>query len=194
MTVLWLLRHGQTDWNLEGRWQGQSPRAPGLNETGRAQAAAAAEALRDERILAVYSSDLPRARETAERVAAALGLPVTLEPRLREINLGLWEGMLYDEIAARFPRELAARERERVHTSAPGGERPAEVAGRVLDAVGEIVRAHPRDAVVVVSHGVALAAVLCRAAGRPIETIYEHLPENAAPIRVEWNDTGRVNP
>jgi broad specificity phosphatase PhoE len=186
MTELWLLRHGQTDWNVEGRWQGQSPRAPGINQAGRAQALAALETLKGARVQAVYSSDLPRARQTAELVAASLGLDVTLEPRLREIDLGEWEGMLYEEIAERFPRELAEREADRAHSSAPGGELPAEVAARVLAAAADIVERHPQEAVLVVSHGVALAAIVCRAMGRPIEAIYEHLPHNAEPIRVEW--------
>ena len=186
MTVLWLLRHGQTDWNLEGRWQGQSQDAPSLNDMGRAQAIAAAGLLQDQKIQAVYSSDLPRARQTAELIAAPLGLTVALEPRLREIHLGEWEGMQYDEIASRYPQDLAERESDPVHSSAPGGELPSEVTERVLIAVDEISKRHPDGSVLIVSHGVALAVIICRAEGFPIEDVYDHLPENAMPYRVLW--------
>lgn len=94
MTDLWLVRHGQTDWNLTGRWQGQASDAPGLNDAGQAQVLTICEQLKGIKFSAIYSSDLLRARQTAEMVAESLGLSVTLELRLREINLGEWRGCL----------------------------------------------------------------------------------------------------
>lgn len=96
MTRLILVRHGETDWNVEGRYQGHSD-VP-LNARGRAQAARLAEALRGSDIRAIYSSDLARARETAEALAHATRLAVQHDPRLREIDQGDWEGMLFLEI------------------------------------------------------------------------------------------------
>ena len=87
-TRLWLIRHGETDWNVEGRWQGQTPHAPPLNAAGRAQAEAVAGQLNGHVFDAIYSSDLLRAIQTAEIVAARLGLRVRVEPRLREVNQG----------------------------------------------------------------------------------------------------------
>lgn len=186
MTELWLVRHGQTDWNLAGRWQGQSPAAPNLNATGRAQAIALREHLKDVRFAALYASDLPRSRATAELLAEPLGLTVTLEPRLREINLGAWEGMLADEIEARYPQELAERKRDPWHTRAPGGEAPREVAERVLAAVDEMAARHRGRAILIVAHGLSLAVILCHAQGIPLEQVYDHIPDNAAPRRVAW--------
>jgi broad specificity phosphatase PhoE len=100
MTSFWLIRHGQTDWNLSGRWQGQAEQAPGLNSTGRAQALAVSKLLPNMNFSAIYSSDLLRARQTAELLAIPQGLTVKLEPRLREMNLGAWEGMLSSDIEA----------------------------------------------------------------------------------------------
>lgn len=186
MSELWILRHGQTDWNLLGRWQGQARHAPGLNDTGRAQALAARKALADVPLAAVYSSDLLRCVQTAEIVVEDRGLEIYPEPRLREINLGAWEGMFSDEIEARYPQEMAEREREPFVTRAPDGESPSDVVDRVMAAVAEIVTKHPAEPVLVVGHGVSLAVILCRARGIPFHEIYDHIPENAQPQRVAW--------
>ena len=119
MTSFWLVRHGQTDWNLAGRWQGQSPDAPPLNEVGLEQVLALRPDLKNIRLSAIYTSDLLRARRTAEVLAEPLGLDVILEPRFREMDLGVWEGMLGEEIKAKFPEELAKRTLDPVHTPAP---------------------------------------------------------------------------
>src|ERR687891_2945889 len=100
-TRIILARHGETDWNLERRWQGHSDRP--LNETGRAQAEALAEQLAGEPIAAIYSSDLMRAHETARIVASRLGRDVVAVPGLRERRFGSWEGLLDAEVEARFP-------------------------------------------------------------------------------------------
>jgi broad specificity phosphatase PhoE len=187
MTDLWLVRHGQTDWNLEGRWQGQSSLAPGLNDIGRAQALAVRAQLKGMHISAIYSSDLLRARQTAGLFAEPLGLTVTLEPRLREINLGVWEGMPSDEIERLYPRELAERGRDPLHAQAPQGESPLEVAERVIPAVDDIAEKYPGRTVLIVAHGVSLAVILCRAQGIRLEKVYECVPENAKPCLVDWD-------
>lgn len=185
-TELWLVRHGQTDWNLTGRWQGQASDAPGLNETGKAQAFAVRDKLREGSFSAVYSSDLLRARQTAEAIAEPLGLKVNLEPRLREMNLGAWEGMLSEAIEAQYPQEMAARAQDPYHVKAPNGESPREVAERVLAAVREIGDRHKGESVVIVAHGVSLAVIICYAEKHPLEQVYEHIPANAQPCRVQW--------
>jgi len=184
MTQLYLVRHGQTDWNLEGRYQGQTDLP--LNAAGRAQAASLSQELAGIPFTAVYSSDLRRARETAEILAAARGLAVQLDPRLREIGLGVWEGQLFTEIATRYPVEWAERLRDPLNARPAGGECVAEVARRAAEAASDIARAHPAGPVLIVSHGVALATLLCQARGRPLAETYQAIPNNSHPEVVTW--------
>jgi broad specificity phosphatase PhoE len=192
MTYIWLVRHGQTDWNVQGRWQGQTPDAPPLNAAGLAQAQTLAEQLADQAardgiaFAALYSSDLLRARQTAEVIARRLGLPVRLDARLREAHLGAWEGMLGDEVALRYVAELDERRRDPVHSRPPQGESVYEVAARVGQAFDAIAHAHPDQHVVVVSHGLALAAGLCLAEGRPLAEVFTRIPDHAAAQVVRW--------
>ena len=186
MTELWLVRHGQTDWNLTGRWQGQASNAPGLNDTGHAQVLTICEQLKGSEFSAIYSSDLLRARQTAEMIAESLGLPVTLEWGLREINLGEWEGMPSEEIEAKYPKELAARAQNSFYERAPNGESPHEVADRVLKAINEIANKHLGESVMIVAHGISLAVIICHSEGFPMEDVYQHIPNNAQPYRVQW--------
>jgi len=141
VTTLLLVRHGETDWNAEGRLQGHTDRP--LNERGRRQARSLAEELAKREISAVYTSDLARARQTADIVAAHLGLPVVVEADLREKNWGSWEG-------------LTAAERERV---AYEGETTEEHRERTLRAVRRIADCHPGRRVAVVTHGGSLRRV-----------------------------------
>jgi len=177
VTRLILLRHGQTDWNIDGRYQGHA--YPPLNEVGVAQAHAVAAQLKGLGVTALYSSDLRRARQTAEIIAASLALPVRLDARLREIQLGEWEGLRQDEVLARFPVEWAARQRDPLYSRAPGGESVAEVAARVWAAANEVAHAQQTGSVLIVSHGLALATLLCRARGVPLERARDFIPDNA---------------
>lgn len=184
MTWLILARHGQTDWNIEGRYQGQTDLS--LNETGRAQARELAEQLADQPVVAIYSSDLRRARETAGIIAERVGLAVQVDERLREVHLGRWEGMLFSDIVAQYPSVWEQRQRDPVHSRPPGGESAAEVSVRVWAVVDEIAGRHAPGPVLIVSHGLALAALLCRAQNIPLTRIYEMVPDNAHPITVDW--------
>jgi len=187
MTDLWLVRHGQTNWNLTGRWQGQAADAPGLNDTGHKQALAIREQLEDIKFAAVYSSDLLRARQTAELITESFGMTITLEPRLREINLGDWEGMLSEDIEAKYPQELTERAQSPFHTRAPNGEAPSEVADRVLTAISEICNYYSDGPVLIVAHGVSLAVIICHSQGIPMKNVYQHIPDNAQPYLVQWH-------
>jgi alpha-ribazole phosphatase len=184
MTQLHLVRHGQTDWNVAGRYQGQTDLP--LNAVGRAQAEALARQLTGAPFEAVYSSDLKRAQETAETLAANLGLRVQLDRRLREINQGEWEGQLVADIAAGYQAAWADRTGDPVNARAPGGESVAEVAARLAEAAGEIARAHPLGPVLIVSHGLALATLICQARGRPLSEAYQAIPGNGQPEVIAW--------
>jgi broad specificity phosphatase PhoE len=149
-TTILLARHGETDWNVERRVQGHVDRP--LTERGRAQAVALADALRGERIDAVYSSDLARARDTARIVADSIGSSVAELPELREKNFGTWEGLTDSEVLDRFPHARG--------TSWGDGETSEELAARVVGALQRIARDHPGGQVLVVAHGGPLRAAL----------------------------------
>lgn len=176
-TTLLLIRHGQTDWNLQGRYTGQSDIS--LNETGRAQARKLAAALQAHPPQVIVSSDLKRARETAEIVAEPLGLPVTTDPRLREIHQGVWEGMYFPDIKAKFAEEFAARKADPLTVAPPGGETVRQVRDRVVAAVSDIVQQHNGRRVAVVAHGLALALVKAHVIHHPIRDVWELIPPNA---------------
>jgi probable phosphoglycerate mutase len=136
VTTLLLVRHGETDWNAERRFQGHAD-IP-LNARGREQAATLAEDLADERVDVIYASDLSRARVTAEIVGARLGLPVVTDADLREIDVGPVEGLTIDE-----SREFDGWQ----------GEPKEQHAERILRAINRIAEHHPGSRVLVVTHG-----------------------------------------
>ncbi len=155
--TLFLVRHGETDWNAQGRWQGQTD-VP-LNPRGREQAREVALRLRGEGIRAVASSDLLRARDTAAIVAAGLGLMVNhVDAALRERRFGSFEGLTRDEAAARFP-EAWARHLADPGPAPPGGESRDELLGRLLPAVSAAVAQLPGP-LLVVMHGGSMRALL----------------------------------
>ncbi len=151
-TTILLVRHGETDWNLERRVQGHSDRP--LNDTGRRQAIELASALADEPVDAVYASDLVRAHETARILAERKGLGVTVIPELREKDFGTWEGLTDREILERFPEARSGPWGD--------GETHDDMAGRVVEALRRIAESHPGGRVLVVAHGGPLRAVRVR--------------------------------
>ena len=178
MTRLVLIRHGETDWNAEGRYQGQS-NIP-LNANGKAQAQALAQRLSGEKFDAIYTSDLARAAQTAEAVAAATGAPIHREPRLREIDQGEWEGLLLADIEARYAEEFRRRRLDPLGTHPPGGETVGQVRERVLDVLHEIQRTYPNGSVALVSHGLAIALVKVHLAHLPVQSVWDHIPPNVS--------------
>lgn len=150
--IVW--RHGQTDWNAQHRWQGQAD-VP-LNDLGRAQARAAAPALAGYGLTHLVSSDLSRATETAHILAQVVGLPVSRDARLREIDVGNWSGKTKDQIGAEFTEVLIAEEAGLDVVRGQTGESVRQVAARTATALAEIADCAPDGAVVgVVMHGLA---------------------------------------
>ncbi|MBI4864372.1 MAG: histidine phosphatase family protein [Candidatus Riflebacteria bacterium] len=152
-TRIVLARHGETLWNRSGRWQGHAP-VP-LSAQGRHQARLLAGRLLavQGEVVAVHTSDLSRALETASIVADRLDKPVVTDRRFREIDLGEWQGLTMNETRAWDPERLEAVEMDMYNVSRPGGERPSEVASRVLAALDELADAYRGRTVVVVAHG-----------------------------------------
>jgi broad specificity phosphatase PhoE len=149
VTELLLVRHGETDWNRERRFQGHAD--PPLNETGREQAHALAAELAGEQIDVVYTSDLVRARETAEIIAARVATEIVPLRELREIDVGDWEGLSWPEIEERFPDGARAW-----HVNGAGwesGETYDDLRERIVPALLRIAERHPTKRILVVGHG-----------------------------------------
>jgi probable phosphoglycerate mutase len=190
-TKLILVRHGETDDNKNRIFQGQSGR--GLDAHGREQAARLAARLSgaQRRPVALYASDLERARETAEILGRALGLAPRLDPALREVSLGAWQGLSYEEVEARFPAEWEAWRRG-VDLKRGGGESYAELGDRMERAAGRIADAHPGEAALVVSHGAAIKILVGRALGVGAPGLRAfRVPANTGVTVLEREDDGR---
>jgi len=156
MTTLFVARHGQTDWNLERRWQGHAD--PPLNATGREQAGRLGDSLADRGIEVVVSSDLRRAVETAELAGTRLGLAVELDARLREVDVGEWSGLTSAEVEARYPEGY--RRRREGRTGWAEGEDLGAMAERVVSALHDLGAVYPGRRVLVVTHGGPIRAAL----------------------------------
>ncbi len=184
----WLVRHGQTDWNRETRIQGHTD-IP-LNAHGIMQARELAASLDGSQISAVYSSDLSRALQTAAILAENRNLPVIQDKRLREISMGEWEGLNWQEVNQRFPTKMMEFKNDPVNGRAAGGESLAEVTARVRDVAAMIAARHSGQIVLVVSHGLSLGALHCMAAGLPLSQAGDMIPKNCSVVRVNWSVAG----
>lgn len=155
----YLVRHGETDWNLTERIQGQVDTP--LNATGRRQVSHLARRLEDIPVDAIYSSDLARTHETAQRIAAGRDIEIATDPDLREFSFGEWEGLTSEEIEARQPGAMA----ERISAgneafAAPGGENTWQVLERVRGFCDRTAERHdPSDDILVVAHGGSIRAL-----------------------------------
>ena len=152
MGDIWFIRHGESEWNAAGRWQGQAD--PPLSALGRAQARALVAALAPlarERSVVLAASDLSRARETAETLGAALGLAVRLDARLRELDVGEWSGHTPAEVERRWPAELARFRAGDDRFPAGGGETRLALRARVGAALAEL-EASGAETIALVSH------------------------------------------
>jgi broad specificity phosphatase PhoE len=167
VTTILLARHGESDWNAAGRWQGHVDRP--LTGLGRRQAEELGAFLADISLDAAYASDLRRAWETAEIAVAGRGVEVIRLSELREVDVGSWSGLSRDEVEARYPEGV---ERWRAGGRGwEGGESYEEMAARVVAAVRRIAAEHVEATVLVVAHGGSVRAVKAAAVG---VTLHEH--------------------
>lgn len=158
-TWIYLVRHGQTVWNEEGKLCGSSD-IP-LSEEGLMQAQKVAERMKSISLSAVYSSPLLRARQTAEAIAIPHNLPVLVEPDLREIDYGNWEGLKVSEAMEKFPELERLRREDPMKFVAPNGEPMKNFAERVIAAVQKIAAKHPNETVCLVAHQTVNRFILC---------------------------------
>jgi probable phosphoglycerate mutase len=178
-----LARHGETDWNREGRFQGHAD--PPLNDLGRAQARELADRLAREPLAAVYASPLRRAYETAEIVAASRELPLRSAAGLREVDVGSWSGLTRAEIETRFPAGYR-RWLEFGH-GWDDGESYEELGERVLRALLALAAAHDGSPLLAVTHGGPIRATVAYASGVGYGEARRTLTvvENCGVVRVE---------
>ena len=181
---LLLLRHGQTQSNLDGIWQGHLDVE--LTPAGLDQAAAAARGLAAYGPVRLVSSDLKRAARTADVVGAHVGLPVELDPRWREFNVGQWTGLSTAEVMARHPAERLAALRGEEQRRGIDGDGPAQVRERVGPALSELTAAlGSGECAVVVSHGGTIRVIVALMLGLDSPTITRLL---ATPGNCQWAD------
>jgi 2,3-bisphosphoglycerate-dependent phosphoglycerate mutase len=182
-TRICFVRHGETDWNIELRMQGHIDLA--LNANGEAQSLAVGHYFSaSPHADALYCSDLLRARQTAQPIAQALGLPITLLPALRERNFGRCEGLVFKEIIARYEQDaLAITTRNPDYVTPGGGESLRQHQRRVLDCIARIVVEHAGRDVVVVTHGGVLDIINRRVRGLSLEKPRDFEIHNAG---VNW--------
>ena len=189
MSRIYLIRHGEVAWNAESAYVGSTDLP--LNDTGRAQAEMLARRLERDDISAIYSSDLSRARETAEIVAERLDLSVALVPGLRELDYGEWEGMPEVELPKRFPELFDAWRADPARVSTPGGETFQQLADRAYPAFRAISEQHPNDNIAVVGHKSTNRTLLCCMLGIDINRYKQVGQGNAAVNIIERRDDGR---
>jgi 2,3-bisphosphoglycerate-dependent phosphoglycerate mutase len=149
-THLFLIRHGQSDGNAEGRFGGHGPTP--LSKLGREQAERTAKALARERITAIYTSDLLRAVQTAEPLAELLGLPIHQREAFRERNVGVLQGLTFDESKQQFPRDYYALINRSIHHVITEGESYRHLLRRITGELRSILRDHPRERIAIFSH------------------------------------------
>jgi probable phosphoglycerate mutase len=206
LTNIILIRHGETAWNAERRLQGHLD-IP-LNGEGERQARLLAEALSPEAIDIVVASDLQRARQTAQAVATLRGLPLQIDPGLRERCYGGFEGLLYSEIEQRFPAEFAAWQARDIDAILPSGKNCGETFRqfytRATNAILGLARAHPGRTLAMVAHGGVLECAYRMAGKLPLETPRDFKVYNASINRFRihggelvldsWGEVGHLRP
>lgn len=172
MTTLYLIRHGETVWNADGRFQGHQ-NSP-LNDSGRAQAALVARAVATYTFDAIYCSDLDRAADTAAAIAHFHALTPVPDTRLREAHFGAWEGCTMPQVTERWPDLVAAWRQDSLHTRPPGGETLEQVQDRVSECLDDLVARFPHGQIAVVAHGGSLRAIIALALAADL-SIFRHL-------------------
>lgn len=188
-TLLLLVRHGETQWNREERIQGHLD--VGLSVRGMEQARRLARGLEGEAPHVIYSSDLQRARVTADILAGG-SVPVYDEPRFREAAFGVFEGLTSAEIEARYPEAFRAWRADALRNRPPGGETLEALQARCMAALREHLPEHGGRTVAVVAHGGPIRAMVCGVLGLPLEVYPVLRVENTAVTRILFRAGGPI--
>ena len=183
MGVIYLIRHGETDWSCNARYCGFTDLE--LADRGLAQAERLAARMAAESLAAVYASDLRRAQQTAEIIARPHGLPVQAVAGLRELNYGEWEGLTQEEVKARDAEFFARWQADAARLGPPGGETFQQLLARAAPAMEELIARHRDETIAVIAHKSTNRALLCHWLDTPVER-YRCLRQKTAAInRVE---------
>lgn len=189
---LYLTRHGETDYNLNRRYQGQMD-VP-LNRTGVRQAELLAKRLSTEKMDAVVASDLSRAVETAKIVQGAQGLVttkvVTTDIRWRELSFGKWEGLNHEEIKAQWQEEAKVWYADIVNTVPPGGESLSQLSERVGAALDDLKSAHKDETVLLVTHSGVIQTLMCLVLGVELKRYWQFRVLQASLTIIRFHEAG----
>ena len=185
--ILYIVRHGRSEWNAEGKLQGWMPSR--LNEEGLSQAKSLAAYLTRYPITEIFSSDLERCRQTAAPIAESTGISVQFTEALREVSYGTWAGKTRSEIAEAFPNEFERFMRDRANFRVPGGETLDEVADRTERFVRDEVQKRSDEArhIVFVTHGAATRVLVSRLLGFPLDRAGALRVDNASLQMLEYD-------
>ena len=178
MTKVIFIRHGQTEWNVTGRYQGQSDVK--LTEEGKTQAEKLADNFPVAKVDAIYASDLCRAMVTAETIANKFGLKVQAEPAFRELSFGDWEGLTYQQIVDKWEEAMANFLQHPDVLEIPGGESFPAVQQRAMKRLNELIEKHDGQTIVVVAHGAVLRTMLTAALHMPLQYLWSIRQFNTA--------------
>ncbi len=182
---IYLVRHGQTIWNHEHRYQGHTDTE--LSPEGIEQAMALQKRMLHENLTAAYSSDLKRAYETARIIAQPHNIDVKVCSGLREINFGVWEGLTYTDIEKNYP-DLLKLWLETPHLlHVPQGESFPIVKERALKSIKEIINSNHKDDVLIVSHGGTIAALICSLEGKSLMEMWQYKQSNTSVTTLRIN-------
>lgn len=174
---VYLVRHGETEWNALMKYQGQTD-VP-LSDNGRRQAELIGKRLAGEKIHGFYASDLKRAYETAKIISKYHGLEVKKVSELRELNFGAWEGLTKKELKENYAKEIKEWWENPLLTRAPGGETLGEMVKRSVKAIRKIVERHSGENVVVVTHGGVIRSIVGTVLGMDLNKYWRLRLDNA---------------
>lgn len=184
MTRIIFVRHGETDWNVTHRYQGQTD-IP-LNDKGKHQAELVAKRLASEEIAAVYASDLTRAIYTAKAIAKKHQLDVIPMAEFREISFGEWEGSSFSSLDIGARGQIDKIFTDPANIEVPGGENFQQVQARAVRGIEKLIAKHPDETVVVVSHGAAIRTILCHALGMSLANVWSIRQDNTAVNQIAY--------
>lgn len=186
LTKLYLLRHGETDWNQKSIFQGQTD--IDLNESGQNDARKAVEIFKDIKINQIYSSDLKRAQNTALMISENKNLEIQIDKQLREISFGDWEGLKFKEIKNQFPKMITDWQQDPLHYSPPAGEKLIDFKKRIVNFFKKMIQKNKGDKILVVTHGGVIKVYLTAILAIDPQNFWQFQIDNGSLTEIKFYD------